>query len=201
MRKSNIWDIFGMIASLGLIIIGFVYYTDYSGGYYGKPNLAFGADFYTEMYNVTKDTYTAVVSTRSILSEGFGLLFMAAGVFLFLIFGKRLTADVGDRAKKGAYFNAEGTCENTSSVHYGNSGNSYDTTNPQVQNEKSYFDNYNTVPSSQTKSAEERGRTYYDNYGINTPLHQRPREKEKSYFDNQSLNNYKMKSLPDDENK
>ena len=99
--KNNVFAIIGMLLGLAMVLMGIILFIDSFGSVFYGANYKFGADFYTEIYDVTTDIGYAIDAVYSIVltvSGGFLILF-GAGIVCF--FGIKLDiSDVGKDIKK-----------------------------------------------------------------------------------------------------
>lgn len=85
---KKIFSILGMIASAIIAFGGFVLHGQHISSY--LPDYSFGADFYTEMYSITRDAASNIISASNAITEAISVLIIALGVIGFFYFGVEL---------------------------------------------------------------------------------------------------------------
>lgn len=82
---KKVFSILGMCAGIIVTLLGVNIYNDEVYKY--LPDYSFGADFYTEMYSITRDTATTVISMANTLNRALAILVISVGIVSFCYFG------------------------------------------------------------------------------------------------------------------
>ena len=79
--KVNAWAIIGCLIGVLAIIMGIVIMGSETEVSRDKGGIAFGADFYTEMHRVTRNTFISTLRINEAICSGFGGLLIITGLF------------------------------------------------------------------------------------------------------------------------
>lgn len=98
-NKANIWNLLGIIIGVVAIVIGIVFLKRqfYDVSEIGK--ITFGADFYTEMYDVGRRIYNLLGHINDFIEyvkSGFGFSFILFGALDIILFGRKITENIAD---------------------------------------------------------------------------------------------------------
>lgn len=85
---KRIFLILGIAAGIMAIIIGFTSEWSFYGSSF--PRIQFGADFYTEMYDITADTEDEIANIGNMLNPAIRWFFIIFGITDMCFFGSKL---------------------------------------------------------------------------------------------------------------
>ena len=124
MIKKDLWCSIGMFVGLAAVIVGIIFVASsadiYQNFLYSSDieKCVFGADFYTEIYNVRRENvYLTNAVDNSIenfnedVMQGFGALFILGGLVCICAFGSKSGFKLSE-LKNDADKSEEGTIEN-----------------------------------------------------------------------------------------
>lgn len=89
--RKNAWRLAGMLVGVVVVIFGIVMFGQNVGAT-RDSSIAFGADFYTEVYRAAAGTANNVRRLAELVRVGFGLLLLATGLLSICGNGAGLTA-------------------------------------------------------------------------------------------------------------
>ena len=96
-KSGRLWDIIGLIVGVAAILVGLVYLFQepVAMGNSSNRDIAFGADFYTEIYDVTNRVLNRtyyILRLLERLQQGMGFAFLFFGLLDAAFFARRLMA-------------------------------------------------------------------------------------------------------------
>ena len=90
MSNKKIMSIIGIIVGIAIVIIGFLLQNTHSANI-GEGYMKFGADFYTEIYDVTRDVGMAITHSINDLIVAISWLIVSIGAIDICFFSYLLT--------------------------------------------------------------------------------------------------------------
>ncbi len=89
--RKNAWRLAGMLVGAVIVILGIAMFGRNAGAT-RDSSIAFGADFYTEVYRAAAGTANNVRRLAELVRTGFGSLLLATGLLTICGNGAKLTA-------------------------------------------------------------------------------------------------------------
>ena len=80
-KKINLWALLGCIIGILAIVVGITILCSETEISRDKGSVSFGADFYTEMHKVTRNTFISTLRMNETLNMGCGWLIIIIGFF------------------------------------------------------------------------------------------------------------------------
>ena len=93
-RKNNFWNICGLLTGVAAIFVGISLLKQEFYTVATLDELKFGADFYTEMYDVTRRIHALLTNINDLIEyvkTGFGYLFVFGGIIDICVFASKLS--------------------------------------------------------------------------------------------------------------
>ncbi len=84
MKNLKTWDILGMVLGIVVVVVGIIVLIISAA--YSSPQYAFGADFYTDIYEIVNDAVYCLL-----LLSGIGSVI--SGLVIFIYFGRKNSKD------------------------------------------------------------------------------------------------------------
>ena len=101
--RKNIWNLLGMLVGVAAIIVGIVFLQREFYGASMLDDIAFGGDFYTEIYNAARRIHGLLTHLNDFIEfvkRGFAWTFIFFGCVDICVFGHRLCSTVEAKRKE-----------------------------------------------------------------------------------------------------
>ena len=101
--RKNIWNLLGMLVGVAAIIVGIVFLQREFYGASMLDDIAFGGDFYTEIYNAARRIHGLLTHLNDFIEfvkRGFAWTFIFFGCVDICVFGHRLCSAVEAKRKE-----------------------------------------------------------------------------------------------------